>query len=91
MDPVAVRKATRLAVGFNILFLTVAILFVPFLMFGGAWIFSRNGFVGWCVVSFLWVWCSMVICVIWPVVESRSTIWVIMKGVVKDIGGRKKV
>lgn len=88
MDPVEVRKATRLAVGFNILFLTVAILFVPFLLFGGEWVFSKGGFIGWCVVSFIWVWCSMVICVIWPVVESRETIWRIMKGCVRDIGTR---
>lgn len=81
MDPAEVKKATRLAVGFNILFLSVAILFVPFLLFGGEWVFSRNAFKGWCVVSFFWVWCSMVICVVWPVVESWGTIWRIVKGV----------
>ncbi|CZR68833.1 probable solute symporter family transporter [Phialocephala subalpina] len=88
MDPAEVKKATHLAVGFNVLFLAVAILFVPFLLFGGEWVFSRGAFVGWCVVSFLWVWCSMIICVIWPVVESRRTIWRIMKGVVGDAGGK---
>lgn len=36
--------------------------------------------------SFQWVWCSMIICVIWPVVESRVTIWRIMRGVVRDAG-----
>jgi hypothetical protein len=86
MDHAEVKKATRLAVGFNVLFLVVAILFVPFLLFGGEWIFPRKMFVGWCVVSFIWVWCSMVICVIWPVVESRVTIWRIMRGVVRDAG-----
>lgn len=90
MDPAEVKRATRLAVGFNILFAVVAILFVPFLLFGGEWNFSRNAFVGWCVVSFLWVWCSMVICVIWPVVESRETIWKIAKGIVRDFGGSAK-
>ena len=86
MDAAEVKKATRLAVGFNVLFLVIAILFVPFLLFGGEWIFSRQTFVGWCVVSFIWVWCSMIICVIWPVWESRVTIWRILKGVVRDAG-----
>jgi hypothetical protein len=90
LDPVLVRRATRLAVGFNLLFLAVAILFVPFLLFGGEWVFPRQMFVGWCVVSFLWVWCSMIICVVWPVVESWATIWRIVKGVVADVGGRGK-
>jgi Na+/proline symporter len=53
MNPAEFKRATRLAVSFNILFLCVAILFVPFLLFGGEWIFSENAFVGWCVVSFL--------------------------------------
>ena len=53
MNAADVRRATRLAVGFNVLFLSVAIIFVPFLLFGGEWIFSQNAFVGWCVVSFL--------------------------------------
>jgi len=86
MDPAEVKRATRLAVGFNILFLVVAILFVPFLLFGGEWIFPRKMFVGWCVVSFMWVWCSMIICVIWPVVESWGTIWRIARGVVGSGG-----
>ena len=90
MDAAEVKKATRLAVGFNVMFLCIAILFVPFLLFGGEWIFSQNAFVGWCVVSFIWVWCSMIICVIWPVVESRKTIWMITKGIVRDIGTRGK-
>ena len=53
MDPTEVKGATRVAVGFNVLFLIVAILFVPFLLFGGEWIFTRRMFIGWCVVSFI--------------------------------------
>lgn len=53
MDPAEMKRATRLAIGFNVLFLCIAILFVPFLLFGGEWIFSQNAFVGWCVMSFL--------------------------------------
>ncbi|KAH8819405.1 Sodium:solute symporter family-domain-containing protein [Xylogone sp. PMI_703] len=81
MSPALVKRATRLAVGFNVLFLCVAILFVPFLLFGGSWVFPRSMFIGWCVVSFTWVWCSMFICVVWPVVESWGTIWRIGRGV----------
>lgn len=53
MNPAELKRATRLAIGFNVLFLCVAILFVPFLLFGGEWIFSQNAFVGWCAMSFL--------------------------------------
>lgn len=88
MDPMEVKRATRLAVGFNILFLVVAILGVPFGMFGGAFIFSKPAFSAWCVVSFIWVWVSSMICVIYPLVESRGTIWAVAKGIFKDIGAK---
>jgi hypothetical protein len=86
MDPAAVRSATRLAVSFNALFVVVVVILVPFSLFGSSWIFSRAGFRGWCVVSFLWVWVSMFICVVWPLLESRTTISKIVKGIVRDIG-----
>lgn len=83
MDPVAVRKATRIAVIFNVVFVLVAALLVPYTLFGSQWIFTRAGFKGWCVVSFIWVWVSMIICVIWPLVESRGTISRICMGLFK--------
>jgi len=39
MDPAEVKMAIRLAVGFNVLFLVVAVLLAPFNLFGGQWIF----------------------------------------------------
>jgi hypothetical protein len=80
MDPAAVRAATRVAIVCNVIFILIAALLVPYTLFGSSWIFSRAGFKGWCIVSFIWVWVSMVICVIWPLVESWRTISRIFKG-----------
>ncbi|MCJ1474004.1 urea active transporter [Lambiella insularis] len=85
MDPVLVKRGTRLAVGFNALFLCVALLLVPFTLFGTEYIFSRSFFTGWCVVSFMWCWVSMIICVIWPVWESRKALYVITSGILRDV------
>jgi hypothetical protein len=84
MDPEDVRKATNLAVTVNVVFIMVAMIVVPFALFGSEWIFSRAGFKGWCVVSFIWVWISMIICVIWPVLESWSTIKRISGGIIRE-------
>lgn len=73
MDPVLIQKATRLAWGANLVFLSVAIILVPFTLFGTRYVFSKTFFTGWVVVSFIWVWASMTICVIYPVV-SRTRI-----------------
>ncbi|KAI0475764.1 solute symporter family transporter [Xylariaceae sp. FL0804] len=89
MSPDDVRRATRLAQGFNLAYWAVAIVLVPFALFGTAWEFSRAGFRAWCVVSFAWAWCSMLVCVVWPLVESRRTMAAVARGIVGDVlGGR---
>ncbi|KAF4549849.1 Urea active transporter-like protein [Elsinoe fawcettii] len=93
MDPVLVRKAERLAIGANWIFFFIAIVLVPFTLFGTGYVFNRSFFKGWVVMSFIWVWCSMMICVVYPIFESRGALIDISKGVAKDIGklmGRKK-
>lgn len=90
MDAEQARVATRLAYGFNIAYWTVAMILVPFAFFGTEWEFSRAGFVGWCVVSFIWVWFSALICIMWPMWESRETMWAIVKGIFHDARGTKK-
>ena len=89
MDPAEVKRSTRLAVGFNLLFTIVAILVVPFSFFGDGFVFGRKAFTGWVVVSFMWVWTSMVICVLWPLWESRRALLEIARGVWTDVGGKK--
>ncbi|PSK33428.1 hypothetical protein B9Z65_7315 [Elsinoe australis] len=84
LDPILVRKAERLAIGANWIFFFVAIILVPFTLFGTGYVFNRAFFKGWVVMSFLWVWCSMIICVIWPIVESRGALWDIGRGVARD-------
>lgn len=95
MDPDQVRKGERLATGANLIFFFVAIILVPFTLFGTAYVYSRAFFEGWVVVSFIWVWCSMIICVIYPVVESTGSLAMILKGLGRDVmavfGGKGKV
>ena len=89
MDPILVKRGTRLALIFNIIYALIAIIIFPFAFFGSDYIFSQSAFTGWVVVSFFWVWCSMVICVIWPVVESRKALAEIAKGAWGDLIRRK--
>lgn len=90
MDAEQARKATRLAYGFNIAYWAIAMILVPFAFFGTEWEFSRAGFTGWCVVSFMWVWFSALICVMWPMWESRETMLAIVKGIFSDARGQEK-
>ncbi|KAH7133672.1 Sodium:solute symporter family-domain-containing protein [Dactylonectria macrodidyma] len=89
MDHKEIKKATRLAIVANAIFILVAVLLVPYTLFGSSWTFSRAGFKGWCVMSFIWVWVGMFICVFWPPFESRSSIARIFKGIFSDMGKDK--
>lgn len=90
MDAQEARKATRLAYGFNIAYWGIAMILVPFAFFGTEWEFSRAGFTGWCVVSFMWVWFSTLICIMWPMWESRGTMLAIARGIFRDARGREQ-
>ncbi|KAK4989819.1 urea permease [Elasticomyces elasticus] len=93
MDPVLVKKGERVATVANLIFFFVAIILVPFTLFGTGYIYSKPFFTGWVVVSFMWTWCSMCICVIYPVVESTGALRDVSKGIAADLGaliGKKK-
>jgi hypothetical protein len=54
---------------------------------------NRPFFTGFVVVSFIWVWVSMCICVIYPVVESGGALKSVTRGLWHDLGalvGKKK-
>ncbi|KAK8200038.1 Sodium:solute symporter family-domain-containing protein [Phyllosticta capitalensis] len=84
LDPEAVRKGTRLAVIANVGFVLIACILVPFTLFGDSYVYNKPFFSGWCVVSFIWVWASMTICVIYPVVESRNAVVFVCRGLARD-------
>jgi len=65
------------------LFLTIALLILwPMPMYGTGYIFSEKFFTGWIVVGILWLFISAVIVGVYPVFESRKTIWKVCKALV---------
>ncbi|RLL93482.1 hypothetical protein CFD26_102212 [Aspergillus turcosus] len=85
MDPVLVRKAERLAQGANIVFILIAVILVPFTLFGTSYVYSKPFFTGWVVVSLIWIWASVIICVVYPVVESAGALKDISRGLWMDM------
>ena len=87
LDNKVARNTERFGWAFNTVYGLIAIILVPFSLFGTGYLFSVRFFTGWVVVSFMWVWASFVICVILPLVESRREMLVVAKGVWRDLGG----
>ncbi|OQD79583.1 hypothetical protein PENANT_c047G02953 [Penicillium antarcticum] len=95
MDPVLVKRGERIALTANGVFFFGAVILVPFALFGSSYIYSKSFFTGWVVVSFIWIWMSVLICVVWPVVESWGALHGISSGLWMDfkslLGYRKKM
>ena len=95
MDPVLVKRGERIALTANAVFFFGAVILVPFALFGSSYIYSKTFFTGWVVVSFIWIWISVLICVVWPVVESLGALRGISSGLWMDfkslLGYRKKM
>ncbi|KAH2980309.1 hypothetical protein KXW58_002868 [Aspergillus fumigatus] len=85
MDPVLVRKAERLAQGASLVFILIAVILVPFTLFGTSYVYSKPFFTGWVVVSLIWIWASVIICVVYPVVESAGALGDISRGLWMDM------
>ncbi|GIK06309.1 hypothetical protein Aspvir_001956 [Aspergillus viridinutans] len=94
LDPILVRKAERLAQGASIVFILIAVILVPFTLFGTSYVYSKQFFTGWVVVSLIWIWASVIICVVYPVVESAGALKDISRGLWMDtkalMGVKKK-
>ncbi|KXT15409.1 hypothetical protein AC579_2188 [Pseudocercospora musae] len=85
IDEKLAREGERLAWGVNIVFFSIAFILVPFTLFGTSYVYSKTFFTGWAVVSFIWVWASTMICVVYPVVESTSALKEVSVGLWRDI------
>lgn len=69
MDPILAKKGERIAWIANGIFFFGAVVLVPFTLFGTSYVYSKPFFTGWLVVSFIWIWTSVIICVVYPVVS----------------------
>ncbi|KAF4167596.1 hypothetical protein CNMCM6936_004860 [Aspergillus lentulus] len=85
MNPILVHKAERLAQGASIAFILIAVILVPLTLFGTSYVYSKPFFTGWVVVSLIWVWATVIICVVYPVVESAGALGDISRGLWMDM------
>lgn len=85
-SPVALRKAYILALTLSIVLTFVMCFLIPMPMFFTHYIYSPGFFTFWVVLSFIWVFCSLLICGILPVWETR----VFWMGLIREIVGGKK-
>ncbi|KAL8283770.1 hypothetical protein RQP46_005202 [Phenoliferia psychrophenolica] len=79
-DPEKLRKAAYLARAVT-LFLFLALFIIwPLSMYGSGYVFSRQFFQGWVIVSLLWAFFAIFAVTLYPIIEGRHTLASIVTG-----------
>lgn len=71
---------------------TLALCFLilwPMPMYGSGYVFSRKFFTGWIVVGMIWIWISLYIVGIFPLIQSRRTLVNVAKAIVWEVTGKR--
>ncbi|KAJ1304410.1 hypothetical protein OPQ81_005558 [Rhizoctonia solani] len=85
LDPVALKGAFRFAAWSSIGLLIVMIIVIPFPLFFSQVVFGTKGLTTWVAVGITWTFLAAFTVVIYPLYESRQALYLVSKGVIKDI------
>ena len=61
----------------------------PMPMYGSGYVFSRKFFTGWVVVGMIWIWITLYIVGIFPLMQSRQTLINVVKAIVREAMGKR--
>ncbi|KAI9712351.1 MAG: hypothetical protein M1820_001564 [Bogoriella megaspora] len=89
-EPSKLRGAFRLACIASFVLTFLMDFLIPMPMFFTHYIFSKGFFIGWVVISFMWVFCSMAISTILPIVETAGFFKQLASEIWGDFGGMRR-
>ncbi|PCH38961.1 Na+/solute symporter [Wolfiporia cocos MD-104 SS10] len=85
LDPVALRKAFRLAARSSVGLTLIMLIIIPLPLFFAQTIYGVRGLYAWVVIGMIWAFCSAIAVVLYPLFESRAALGMIGRGMLKDI------
>jgi Na+/proline symporter len=89
LDPVALNKAFRFASWSSVGLFVVMILLVPLPLFFSEHVYTLGGFTAWISVGIVWTFLSSFTVVLYPLYESRRALYLIARGLFKDLFTKK--
>lgn len=86
-SPKELARASSLAKIVSAVLCLIFLVLIPFPLYGTGYIMSRNFFIGWTVVVFIWSWAAALLIWCLPLWQSRAAFGKILRGVF----GKKKI
>lgn len=84
------KRAFRIAAWAAISLTLILIIIVPLPLFFTSYIYSVAGFTAWVCIVLIWLFCGAISIGLFPLWEARSTIWLVAKGIMEDITGKRR-
>jgi Na+/proline symporter len=88
-NPTKLRSAFKLACVAAFVLPFIMDFLIPIPMFLSHYVFSEHFFIGWIVISFIWVFSSAAISVILPLWETAGFFKELVGEVIRDMGGKR--
>ncbi|GBE84285.1 Probable urea active transporter [Sparassis crispa] len=85
LDPVALRKSFKLAAWSSVALTLILLIIIPLPLFFAETIYGVKGLTAWVVIGMIWTFFSAISVVVYPLIESRSGLFLIVRGIIKDI------
>jgi hypothetical protein len=59
-------------------------------MYASSYVFSKGFFIAWIILSIVWVWGTMLVAVLYPLIDGWSQLQLVYKGFVSKRASGKK-
>lgn len=84
-SPSALKSAFKLACIMSFILPFIMDFLIPIPMFLSHYVFSKGFFIGWVIISFMWVFASATISVVLPIFETRGFFTELFREIGKDL------
>lgn len=81
-------KAAKIARWMTVVMTVCFLVLWPMPLYGSGYVFSKPFFTGWVTVSFIWLFCTTLCVGVFPVWQSRKTLFKVTRGMVCEAMGK---
>ncbi|KAG8820652.1 hypothetical protein FRC19_008712 [Serendipita sp. 401] len=85
LDPVALNKAFKFAAWSSVVLTVILIILIPLPLFFASTVYDVGSLKAWVIVAIIWAFLASFTVVIYPLYESKDSLIMICKGIVKDL------
>merc|ERR1711881_355275 len=88
MQQIHLMKAAKIARWMTVVMTVCFLVLWPMPLYGSGYVFSKPFFTGWVFVGFIWLFCTLLCVGVFPVWQSRATLFKVTMGLLREATGQ---